>query len=173
MRAIWNKSWQQHPTKQQLYDPLPPITKTIKVWQTRHVGHCRRSKDKLISGALLWTPSHGRAKAGRPARTYRQQFCADTGCYPEDQPEAMDDRDGWQERVRDIRADGVTWWRILNLTLTVWVTAVVLCQSNPNLINIDKPTTNIWEILVTFLPNIKSHSISPIINNHKYSITDI
>ena len=29
---------------------------------------------------LLWTPSHGRAKTGRPARTYIQQLCADTGC---------------------------------------------------------------------------------------------
>ena len=30
----------------------------------------RRSKDELIRDVLLWTPSHGRAKAGRPARTY-------------------------------------------------------------------------------------------------------
>ena len=43
--------------------------------------------------ALLWTPSHGRAKAGRPARTYIQQLCADTGCSPEDLPEAMDDKE--------------------------------------------------------------------------------
>ena len=41
---------------------------------------------------LLWTPSHGRAEAGRPARTYVQQLCTDTGCSPEDLPEAMDDR---------------------------------------------------------------------------------
>ena len=29
-RTILNKSWRQHPTKQQLYGHLPPITKTIK-----------------------------------------------------------------------------------------------------------------------------------------------
>ena len=28
-RAILNKSWQQHPTRHQLYGHLPPITKTI------------------------------------------------------------------------------------------------------------------------------------------------
>ena len=28
LRAILNKSWQQHPTRQQLYGHLPPITKT-------------------------------------------------------------------------------------------------------------------------------------------------
>ena len=110
LRAILNKSWRQHATKQQLYSHLPPITKTIKIRRTRHAEHCWRSKDELISDVLLWTLSHGREKAGQPARTYIQQFCADTGCSPEDLPEAMDDREGWRERVRDIHTDGVTWW---------------------------------------------------------------
>ena len=48
----------------------PPITKTIQVRRTRHAGHCWRSKDELISDVLLWTPTYGCAKAGRPARTY-------------------------------------------------------------------------------------------------------
>ena len=75
--AILNKSWRQHPTKQQLYSHLPPITKTIQVRWTRHAGCCWRSRDELISDVLLWTPSHGQAKAGWPARTYIQQLCAD------------------------------------------------------------------------------------------------
>ena len=104
LRAILNKSWRQHPTRHQQYSHLPPITKTIQVRWTRHAGHCWRSRDKLISDVLLWTPTHGRAKAGRPARTYIQQLCEDTGCCPEDLPEAMNDREKWQERVRDIRA---------------------------------------------------------------------
>ena len=105
LRAILNKSWRQHPTKHKLYGHLPPITKTIKVTGTRHVGHCWRSRDELI-----WIPSYGWAKAGRPARTYIQQLCEDTGCSPEDLPEAMNDREEWRERVRDIRASGTTWW---------------------------------------------------------------
>ena len=67
LRAILNKSWRQHPTKPQLYVHLPPITKTIQVRRTRHAGHCWRSRDELISDVLLWTPSYGRTKAGRPA----------------------------------------------------------------------------------------------------------
>ena len=94
LRAIMNKSWRQQSTKQQLYGHLPPTTKTIKIWRTRHAGHCWRSRDELISDVLLWTPPHGRTKAGRPARTYIQQLCADTGCSPEDLPEAMDNREG-------------------------------------------------------------------------------
>ena len=108
LRAILNKSWRQHPTKQQLYGYQPPITKTIQVRRTRHAGHYWRSRDELISDVLLWTPSHGRAKAGRPARTYIQQLCEDTGCSPGYLPEAMNDREGWRERVRDIRASGMT-----------------------------------------------------------------
>ena len=85
-------------------------TKTIQVRGTRHAGHCWRSKDELISDVLLWTPTYNQAKAGRPARTYIQQLCEDTGCSPEDLPEAMNDREKWRERVRDIRASGTTWW---------------------------------------------------------------
>ena len=60
----------QHPRKHQLYGHLPPIMKTIKVRWARHAGHCWRSRDELISDVLLLTPSHGWAKARRPARTY-------------------------------------------------------------------------------------------------------
>ena len=88
--------------------PLPPITKTIQVRRTRHAGHCWRSGEELISDVLLWTPTHGRAKAGRPARTYIQQLCEDTGCCPEDLPRAMNDREEWRERVRDTRATSMT-----------------------------------------------------------------
>ena len=110
LRAILNKSWRQHPTRHQLYGHLPPIIKTIQVWRTRHAGHCWRSTDELISDVLLWTPACGQAKSGRPAQTYIQQLCEDTGCSPEDLPEAMNDKEKWRERVRDIRTSGTTWW---------------------------------------------------------------
>ena len=109
LRAILNKSWRQHPTKHQLYSHLPPITKNIHIRWTRHAGHCWRSRDELIRDVLLWTPTYGRAKAGRPTRTYIQQLCEDTGCSPEDLPQAMNDREKWRERVRDIHASGTTW----------------------------------------------------------------
>ena len=76
--------------------------------QTRHAGQSWRSRDELIRDVLQWNPSHKRAKAGRPAGTYIQQLCADTGSRLEDQPEAMDDREGWRERVREIRANSAT-----------------------------------------------------------------
>ncbi len=101
---------ERHPTRHQLYGHLPPVTKTIQVRRTRHAGHCWRGRDELIRDVLLWTPTHGRAKAGRPARTYIQQQCENTGSCPEDLPRTMNDREEWRERVRDIRATSAIWW---------------------------------------------------------------
>ena len=80
LQAILNKSWRQ----------------------------CQKSSS--IKDVLLWTPSHGWAKAGQPARTYIKQLCVDMRCNPEDLSEAIDDREGWRETVRDIRADCTMWW---------------------------------------------------------------
>ena len=135
LRAILNKSWRQHSTRHQLYGQLPPITKTIQGRQTRHVEHCCISRYELISDVLLWTPTHGRAKAGRPARTYIQQLCEDTGCSLEDLPEAMNDREKWREMVRDIHASSTTWWwwfiyRILSKSTFWYPLSCILCFIN-------------------------------------------
>ena len=71
---------EQVPTRHQLYGHLPLITKTIQVRRTRHAGHCWRNRDELISDVLLWTPTYGRAKAGRPARTYIQPIYSEFKC---------------------------------------------------------------------------------------------
>ena len=123
MRAISNRSWQQHPTRRQLYGHLPPITKNIQARRTRHAGHCWRSKDEIVSGVLLWTPAYGQSKAGRPARTFIQQLCDDKGCNPEDLAKAMNDREMWRERVRDIRTSWCWWW---------WCFEIDHWQSVPN-----------------------------------------
>ena len=124
----------EHPTSKQLYGPLPLVTKTKQGRRTRHAGHCWGSKDELSSDVLLWPPAYGQAKAGRPARTYIQQLCEDTGCSREDQPEAMNEREKWCERVRDRRASDTTWWWwwwwyihiyiyifIYKVTLALWI----------------------------------------------------
>ena len=106
LRAILNKSWKQHLTKQQLYGHRPPISKTIQIRRTRHAGRRWRSKDELISEVLVRTPSHGHATVGRPTRTYQQQLCMDTGCCLEDLLEVMGDRDVERERKRERERKG-------------------------------------------------------------------
>ena len=58
----------------------------------------------------IYIPCIWPSKAGQSAQTYIQQLCEDTGCSPEHLPEAMNDREKWRERVRDICASGTTWW---------------------------------------------------------------
>ena len=105
LQAILNKSWRQHPTKQ------PIMKKLSKLDESDMQDTAGEAGNELITDVHLRTPSHGWAKVGWPARTYIQQLCEDMGCSPEVQPEAMNDRVEWRERVRDICADGTTrWW---------------------------------------------------------------
>ena len=102
------------------------ITKTIRIRRTRHAGHCWRSRDELISDVLLWTPSHGRAKAERPARTYIQHHCTDTGCIPEVLLEAMGDweesRERERERERGRESHGYPrWWRVMMIYIYIYI----------------------------------------------------
>ena len=106
IRAILNKTLKQHPTKQQLFGHLPPIPKTIQIRRSRHMGHCWRRKDELISDILLWTSSYGRASVSRPTRAYLQQFCTDTGYSLEDLLGSIYDRDAERESWKYVLA---TW----------------------------------------------------------------
>ena len=117
--TLWRKAWWQlnkntasyiEATPHKTTAVRSPTMKTIKVRRSRHAGHCWRSKDKLMSDILLWTPSHKRAKVERPAINYIQQLCADTGCSLDDLLRAMDNRDGWWERARGSRSRSATWW---------------------------------------------------------------
>ena len=100
--------------------PLTSHLKTIPLRQARHVGHCWRGKEELISDVLLWTSSHGLASVGRAARNCLSQLCEDVGCSWEDLLGAMYDRDGWRERegereteretVREIHTVFATWY---------------------------------------------------------------
>ena len=148
LRAVLNKSWRQHPTRHQLYGHLPPITKTIQVRRTRHAGHCWRSKDELISDVLLWTPTYGCAKAARPARTYIQQLCEDTGCNPEDLPEAMNDREKWRERVRDIRAGGATWWWWWFMYICMYRRACARTHTHTHMCVCECVCVSVWCLLI-------------------------
>ena len=88
LRAILNKFWKQHPTTHQRYGQLPPITKIIQIRQTRHAGHCmdeQRQDDQL-------EPIYNRS-------VQIQDIALKT---------SRDDRDGWPERVREIRSGNVT-----------------------------------------------------------------
>ena len=98
LRAVLNKSWKQYPTKRQLCGHLPPILQTIYKRRAKNTWHSLRSKDKIRSNLLLWTPTHGHTSIDQPAKSYIHQLWADNGCRLEDSTNVMTDRDGWRER---------------------------------------------------------------------------
>ena len=79
-------------------------------WSNNSLWSIDGTLSGIISNILPWTPSHGRAKAGQPAKTYIQQLCANTDYSLEDLLGAMDDRHRWWERVWKIHSGHMTWW---------------------------------------------------------------
>ena len=123
------------------------ISKTIQIRQIRYVGHCWRNKDEIISGVLLCTSSHRHASVGRPTRTYLQQLSMDTGCSLEVMSEAMDVRDKWQEKIREIHVSSPT------LMIISWVSLIIFlrynsCAKGENAV--DHSTVNKWKFTKLF-----------------------
>ena len=105
LRAILNKSWRQQPRRHQLYGHLSPPSRNLSKLNEPDMQDTAAEE----SDVLQWTLHiYGRAKAGQPAPTYIQLLCKDTGCSSEDQPGAMNNKEKWRERVRDICASGMT-----------------------------------------------------------------
>ena len=117
-------------------------------------------------------PTYGRSNTRRPARTYIQQLCKDTGCSLEDLPEVMNDREKWRERVGDIHASGTTWWWGWNSIVTLLLllsfifsnyTLCLRCSSNCSYLVRDfRKINDFWRtlfilVLVTItMPKIKA-----------------
>ena len=58
LRAVLNKSYTQHLTKQQHYRHLLSISKITQVRRGRHGKHSWKSKNEIINDILLLTPSY-------------------------------------------------------------------------------------------------------------------
>ena len=73
--AVINVSWKDHPTNRDLYGKLLPITEVICESRLRFAGHCFRNKNELASDLVLWAPTHGSRKSGRPCKNYIDKTC--------------------------------------------------------------------------------------------------
>ena len=60
------------------------------------------------------------------------------GCSPEDLPEAMNDREKWWERVKDIHATSTTWWWWYIYMHTFLYMFPHKCQDQSNLYHVKK-----------------------------------
>ncbi|KAI8515423.1 hypothetical protein Bbelb_062360 [Branchiostoma belcheri] len=98
LRAVLNKTWQQHPTKEELYGDIPAVSELIRQRRTGFAGHVYRNKAELASELILWEPKQGHSKPGRPRMTYIDLLAADVGLPKEFLASAMTDKVDWRER---------------------------------------------------------------------------
>ena len=104
LRVFLNIHWSTCSSKERLYGNLVQITLVIKERRARFAGHCYRRNDELVCDLILWTPKHGRAKVGRPSKTYTKCLSEDDDCQLEDLSRTMGDREYWRGRVNMVRA---------------------------------------------------------------------
>ena len=74
-----------------------------------------------FTSTMLLPMAFGEKRAGRQARTYIQQFFADTGYILEELPGAIDDWDGWRERIREIRAGMMMMMMMIIIIQSVYI----------------------------------------------------
>ena len=78
LRAFLNRSWREHPINKELYGNIPRLSSTIRQQWLRFDGHCWRNKEELAGDVLLWEPTHGNRKRGKPMMTYINQLEKDS-----------------------------------------------------------------------------------------------
>ncbi|KAI8519977.1 hypothetical protein Bbelb_032340 [Branchiostoma belcheri] len=93
LRTALNIHWSQHVTNRDLYADLPRLSSKIRSRRLRFAGHCHRSREEIVAELVLWTPKHGRRKAGRPAATYIDCLRRDTGLEVDYLGQVMEDRE--------------------------------------------------------------------------------
>ena len=97
LMRVQNISWKRHPTKQQIYGSIPPVSNIVRARRVQFAGHCCRAEGEVISSLLLWKPP-SQSRRGRKL-SYPDTLARDTGIEHQDLCKAMKDRELWRDVV--------------------------------------------------------------------------
>ena len=101
LRKALNVHWSSHTTNNELYGKLPRVDMKIAERRLRLAGHCYRHPELSTQKLLLWEPTHGTRRRGRPKATYLDTLMRDTGATcAHDLANLMEDRDVWRSMVK-------------------------------------------------------------------------
>ena len=104
LRTALDIPWKRHISNKELYRELPKLSNTLKVRRLRFIGHVWRKTDEIAQKLLLWEPTQGMRKPGRPRYTYVDQLRDDTGLENHHLKEKMQNRKEWRGYVQYVRA---------------------------------------------------------------------
>jgi len=93
LRMALNIHWSQKVTNRELYGSLEKISAKIRRRRLKFAGHCARREDEVVAELVLWNPSHGTRRRGRPPETFIKTLERDTGLRAEDLRGMMLDRE--------------------------------------------------------------------------------
>ena len=114
LQAILSISWKQHLRYKTCTATYHPSEKNTRVRKKKMCAILLEKQGRTHSDWILWTPTHTLVCVRQPSRTYLYQLCADTGCSLKDLRVAMDDKDQWREREREINdicvVSAIWWW---------------------------------------------------------------
>lgn len=101
LRKALNVHWSSHTSNAELYGKLPSIDAKIAERRLRLAGHCHRHPELSTQKLLLWEPTHGTRRRGRPRTTYINTLLRDTGVTStHDITSLMEDRAVWRTMVK-------------------------------------------------------------------------
>ena len=110
LRTILNINWRDHVPNVTLYGDLPRLTDRIAWRRLGIAGHCYRHRELPASQLVLWEPTHGRRKPGRPPTTFLNILQDDIGATTSAElPACMKERKDWNLR-REARLRPPWWW---------------------------------------------------------------
>ena len=99
LRAAMNIDWRDHVSNQDLYGELPRISDRVAWRRLGLAGHCHRHPEIPAHHLILWEPTHGSCRQGRPANTYVDTLKRDSGAANTDElVSCMNNRHDWASR---------------------------------------------------------------------------
>ena len=98
LRRGLNADYQQNMINEALHQDLPRLSEVARDRRLKFAGHCVRAEQQPCSKLVLSRPTHGRARQGRPRKSYIDVLVEDTKLAVADLPHTMRDRKSWRAR---------------------------------------------------------------------------
>ena len=96
LRMILNVHWSQKVTNEIQYGAIEKISTKIRRRFLKFAGHCLCRDDEVVSDLVLWEPTHGTRRRGRPPESYIRNLERETGIPASEMRVAMMNRAVWR-----------------------------------------------------------------------------
>ena len=98
LRMALGVTWKHKLTNAELYGGLPKASSKITERRMKLAGHIHRHPELTANKLLLWEPTHGTPRLGRPHTTYIDMLRKDTGVKAtQEMCNLMLERDCWRQ----------------------------------------------------------------------------